>query len=210
MTTFLTADPHFGHAKMIEDGMRPFSSVAEMNQVMIANWNRVVNAKDVVWVIGDFAFSMTEDEVAEVFHALNGRLRLVLGNHDLDHSGELRKGIAKLPWDRIVTRAEIKHGRQRIILDHYAGLTWSADHYGSYLAYGHSHGKLTGLPGSIDVGMDVQGYRPISVEEFVAQADETVRDHERRLEEVISSIRRRAAGYADRVLMLDAERPRKP
>jgi hypothetical protein len=57
--------------------------------------------------------------------------------------------------------------------------------------------------------MDVQGYRPISVEEFVAQADETVRNHERRLEEVISGLRRRYAGCAERVLALDVERPRK-
>jgi calcineurin-like phosphoesterase family protein len=207
MTTFLTADPHFGHARMIEDGLRPFSSVAEMNQTLISNWNRVVNPKDVVWIIGDFAFSMTEDEVAETFHALNGRLRLVLGNHDLDHSGEVRKALAKLPWDKVVTRAEIKQGRQRIILDHYAGLTWSADHYGSYLAYGHSHGNLPGLPGSVDVGMDVQNYRPITVEEFVRQADATIRDHGRVLDEVTQALKRRAALYAEKAQALSIERP---
>jgi Predicted phosphoesterase or phosphohydrolase len=206
MTTFLTADPHFGHAKMIEDGLRNFSSVDEMNQALISNWNKVVNPKDVVWIIGDFAFSMTEEQVAEIFHSLNGRLRLVLGNHDLDNKGEIKRGLKKLPWEKIAMRAEIKHGDQRIILDHYAGLTWSADHYGSYLAYGHSHGRLPGLPGAIDVGMDAQNYRPISVEEFVAQADASVRNYEQGISQVIETLKRRSARYIERIEALDAGR----
>ena len=207
MTTYLTADPHFGHGKMISTGARPFGSVDEMNRVLIENWNKVVNDKDVVWVIGDFAFNMTEREVAEVFYALKGRLRLVLGNHDYDNSGEVKPAVARLPWERIVARAEIKHAGQRIILDHYAGMVWSADHHGSYLAYGHSHGRLPGLPGSIDVGMDSQNYRPISVDEFVRQADESVRNHQQVLDAAIRNLKGRSPFYEERARAIREMRP---
>lgn len=209
MTTYLTADPHFGHFKMIETGTRSFASVDEMNDVLVRNWNRVVNEKDIVWVLGDFAFNMTDRQIAEIFHSLKGRLRLVLGNHDYDHSGEVKAAIARLPWEKIVARAEIKHAGQRIILDHYAGMVWSADHHGAYLAYGHSHGRLSGLPGSIDVGVDNQGYRPISVEEFVRQADDSIRNHERVLDEAIRSLRARASNYSERARMVREMRPLK-
>ncbi|NTF17100.1 metallophosphoesterase [Agrobacterium rubi] len=209
MSTFLTADPHFGHAKMITTGTRPFSSVEEMNQVLVRNWNAVVNEKDVVWVIGDFAFNMTEREIAEIFFSLNGRLRLVLGNHDYDNTGEVKAAVARLPWEKIVARAEIKHAGQRIILDHYAGLVWSADHHGSYLAYGHSHGRLLGLPGSIDVGVDNQGYRPISVDQFVKQADESIRNHKQVIHDVIRNLRGRSDFYAERALAVRELRPLK-
>jgi len=207
MTTYLTADTHFGHRKMIEAGTRKFSSVEEMNQLLVRNWNATVNEKDVVWVIGDFAFNMTEREVSEIFHSLKGRLRLVLGNHDYDNTGEVKAAIARLPWERIVARAEIKHAGQRIILDHYAGMVWSADHHGSYLAYGHSHGKLQGLPGSIDVGVDKQGYRPISADEFVRQADESIRNHQQVIEAVVRNLKGRSDFYAERAKAVREMRP---
>lgn len=209
MTTYLTADTHFGHRKMIETGTRKFSSVEEMNQLLVKNWNSTVNDKDVVWVIGDFAFNMTEREVAEIFHSLKGRLRLVLGNHDYDNTGEVKAAIARLPWERIVARAEIKHAGQRIILDHYAGMVWSADHHGAYLAFGHSHGKLQGLPGSIDVGVDKQGYRPISVDEFVRQADESIRNHQQVVEAVVRNLRGRSVFYEERARAVREMRPLK-
>ena len=56
MSTFFTSDHHFGHAKIIEYCKRPFSSVEEMNQVMIDRWNEVVGPDDHVYHLGDFAF----------------------------------------------------------------------------------------------------------------------------------------------------------
>lgn len=212
MTTLLTADPHFGHPKVLasESGTRPFSSVVEMNQFLIRNWNKVVHDKDLIWILGDFALSMTEREIAETFYALKGRKRLVIGNHDVENTGDIKAALLRLPWDKVVThRAEIKHGRQRIILDHYAGLVWNSDHHGSYLAYGHSHGKLPGLPGSVDVGMDNQNYTPITVENFVAQADETIRNYEKQLDLVIRNLKGRLPAYKERAREVRELRPPK-
>ena len=53
MVTWLTADQHFFHARIIEMTGRPFGSVQEMNEALIRNHNELVQPDDVVWFLGD-------------------------------------------------------------------------------------------------------------------------------------------------------------
>ena len=83
---FIISDTHFGHAGMLNflnyDGtrMRPFSSVEEMDELMIENWNKLVKPMDKVYHLGDvFYKSGNSDEIAK---RLNGEKVLVRGNHD--------------------------------------------------------------------------------------------------------------------------------
>jgi calcineurin-like phosphoesterase family protein len=78
---FFTSDHHFGHKNILnyEKEARPFSSVEEMNEVMIERWNNVVHRNDIVYHLGDFAFGKHNIQIAE---RLNGKKRLILGNHD--------------------------------------------------------------------------------------------------------------------------------
>lgn len=203
MTTFLTADTHFGHENIIRYCNRPFANADEMNRVLIQNWNSVVHPRDIVWHLGDFAIGKTDAEVAEIFRSLNGTIKLLIGNHDVDRKGRLIQSLARLPWQTPPSHyAEIKHDKKRIILSHYAGMTWNNAHHGSYQAFGHSHGQLKSLPRSLDVGVDAQNFRPISVEEFIRQADESVLHAEERIEDVIIALR----GMIDRYKNPDAYR----
>lgn len=198
MTTFLTADTHFGHKNIIRFCDRPFADTEEMQRVIISNWNSIVHPRDIVWHLGDFGIGLTDAETLELFQQLNGTIKLVIGNHDVDRKGRLIQSLARLPWATPPTHhAEIKHDKKRIILSHYAGLTWNNAHHGSYQAFGHSHGQLKSLPRSIDVGVDAQNFRPISVDEFIRQADETVLNAEERIEDVITSLRQLAQRYKD-------------
>jgi len=176
MSTFLTADTHFGHPLMMtmNNRPRPFSSVWEMDEAMIAAWNDVVHPKDTVWHLGDFSMKHDQRRISEIFHALNGRKHLVLGNHDVDKKGAVLPALSRLDWVSISHFAEIKHDGQRIMLGHYAPYVWNQAHRGAFAAFGHSHGSVVGMPGTIDVGVDNQGLRPISVEEFVRQAEDSV------------------------------------
>jgi hypothetical protein len=90
MTTFFTADNHFGHANIIVMSARPFSSVEEMDETMIANWNAVVSRGDNVWHVGDFAHRIDAKRKRGIFGRLNGSKHLVPGSRPF---GELARQI---------------------------------------------------------------------------------------------------------------------
>jgi len=52
---YIISDCHFGHDNIRKYTNRPFNSVEEMNQVLVNNWNMVVNEDDVVYHLGDFS-----------------------------------------------------------------------------------------------------------------------------------------------------------
>jgi calcineurin-like phosphoesterase family protein len=70
---FVIADLHFSHAKLAE--VRGFASTQAHDDFLVAAWNRVVNSRDVVYVLGD-VFRL--ERVPE----LRGTKKLALGNHD--------------------------------------------------------------------------------------------------------------------------------
>jgi calcineurin-like phosphoesterase family protein len=73
---FVTADTHFGHLKAVT--FRPYATVEEHDRDIIARWNSVVRPKDIVWHLGDVYFR----EGWKCLGQLNGRKKLVMGNHD--------------------------------------------------------------------------------------------------------------------------------
>ena len=83
--TWLYADPHYGHANIINYENRPFWSLEEMDAALIANHNKAVKKMDKVFCLGDFAFYKKE-KIIEIVSQLNGYKVLILGNHDRCHS----------------------------------------------------------------------------------------------------------------------------
>ena len=78
---WLTSDTHFNHKNIIEYESRPFASIPEMNNALIANWNKVVAPEDAVIHLGDFALGSAND-LDRLVGSLNGHKFLILGNHD--------------------------------------------------------------------------------------------------------------------------------
>ena len=78
---FLIGDCHFGHRNIIKYCNRPFKGVDDMTEKLIKHWNEVVGANDIVYVVGDFALC-GKQRIIEIGQRLNGRKRLILGNHD--------------------------------------------------------------------------------------------------------------------------------
>lgn len=70
---------HLGHEGMAQH--RCFESAEEYFQVLKKNWNKVVNRKDLVYILGDV--TMEKEEFYPLLDELNGRKKVVLGNHDL-------------------------------------------------------------------------------------------------------------------------------
>lgn len=86
MNTWLISDTHFGHANILnfkrDDGtpLRDFSTVEEMDECMIHNWNSVVDHKDRVYHLGDVVINR---KFLKVLDRLNGHKVLIKGNHDI-------------------------------------------------------------------------------------------------------------------------------
>lgn len=55
MATFFTSGTHFSDHRTINVHRRPFASVGEMDEVLVRNWNAVIEPEDDVWHLGDFA-----------------------------------------------------------------------------------------------------------------------------------------------------------
>ena len=78
---WFTADTHFSHAAVMGHGNRPWASVEEMNEGLVEAWNAAVGPRDTVWHLGDVAF-LSDLCVAGWLSRLNGRIHLLIGNHD--------------------------------------------------------------------------------------------------------------------------------
>ena len=78
---FLIGDCHFGHRNIIKYCNRPFRDIEDMTEKLIKNWNSVVGKNDIIYVVGDFALC-GKQKIIEIGNLLNGRKRLILGNHD--------------------------------------------------------------------------------------------------------------------------------
>lgn len=183
MAVFFTADTHFNHDNVIQYSSRPFSSIEEMTERLIANWNDRVLPGDTVFHLGDFALSWGSKHngvVSGILDRLNGQKWLIRGNHD-------RKDVEGCwQWVKVLDYHEIKLDRggehkQRIVLCHYAMRVWNQMHRGAWMLHGHSHGNLSDIGGKImDVGVDCCGYRPVSADEvadFMNGREIVVMDH---------------------------------
>ncbi len=181
--TWHISDTHFGHNNIIKYSNRPYSSVDEMNEMMIQEWNKLVKPGDNVYHNGDFAF-MPFPKFKNLLMRLNGNIHLVYGNHDKmirEHEREL------LQQGKIVSiqhYKELKIGGQMIVLFHYGMRVWNKSHHGSILLYGHSHGSLPPYGKSVDVGVDCKEitpeYRPIHLDEvlkYMSKRETPVVDH---------------------------------
>lgn len=83
--TFICADLHFNHKNIITYENRPWPDCESMNRGLIANWNKVVGAKDTVFVLGDVGFCSAA-KTKELVGQLNGHKLLIMGNHDRGRS----------------------------------------------------------------------------------------------------------------------------
>ena len=165
---YFTSDLHFGHDAVIEYCQRPFKSLEHMEAALIENWNDTIRAGDDVYVLGDFSLAKPE-RTLDVLRQLNGNIYLVRGNHDRGAKGRVKGRFVWIKdlYELKVRDERVKGGKQRIVLCHYALLTWPAMHHGAWSLHGHSHGSLRDSPTAkrLDVGVDCHNYRPISYEE---------------------------------------------
>lgn len=152
---YVTSDLHLGHWNVVKYCKRPFHSIDEHDRAIISNWNNIVNKDDTVIICGDFAFKNHNHYIT----ALKGKKILILGNHDKMSQDCLKNFTAVYPG---LYRTRIEN--QDVTFCHYAMQTWASSCHGSFLVYGHSHGRIKEFEDkfSFDCGIDVWNYTPVS------------------------------------------------
>lgn len=155
---WFTSDQHYNHKNVIRFCNRPFSSVEEMDDIMIQNHNSVVKPNDVVINAGDFTLLKNKEKIyKDYINKLNGNQIFLKGSHDY-----------WLPWNKSQQIWEKKFEQCYVVVCHYAMRTWARSHYNSFHLYGHSHGKLEPIGKSWDIGVDNNGFFPVSLDQIIS------------------------------------------
>jgi calcineurin-like phosphoesterase family protein len=161
---------------------RPFTTLdgqpdmPAMNRAIINGWNSVVAPEDLTFVLGDFGMGLWS-EWAGLRKQLNGRLILILGNHDRRLESWMLPG--DFAFDSLLTR-------DGVFMTHVPpNYTDHAERYNKaavnpvpngtkLILVGHVHDAWArgpdygGVP-VVNVGIDVRGYQPLTLEQILLE-----------------------------------------
>lgn len=170
---YYIADTHFGHENIIRLCNRPFSSVEEMNNTIISNWNAKVRPEDIVYIVGDICYKVSNPD--QLVRELNGRKILIEGNHDKKN---LRNPVFIKCFESIVPYLEIhdSYVHKTICLSHYPIAEWNGFFRDGYAhIFGHIHNNKNGtyelmksaFPKALNAGVEINNYTPCTFDELV-------------------------------------------
>lgn len=171
---YFTADTHWQHSKIISYCDRPFSTIEEHDETLIANWKKKVPEDAIVFHLGDVGFG-SKERLKEILNELPGKIYLIVGNHDIRMVDYLKDRFEGVFWQK-----NLQIGKRIVILNHYPFLCY-AGVYKQHLnhrtiqLFGHVHTKSDGtakgldiprldvlFPWQYDVGVDNNNYTPVS------------------------------------------------
>ena len=156
-----------GIKKNFYGGPRGFSSSIEHDYAVLALFNETVNQDDEVYILGDLMLEDNEHGL-KFIKQLNGKLHIILGNHDSNTRIELYK---QLPNVVEVTYATIiKIGKYSFYLCHYPVLIHNYDdNKKMWNLHGHTHSidKVSEYYHCYNVALDAHKCCPISIDDII-------------------------------------------
>jgi calcineurin-like phosphoesterase family protein len=161
---WLVSDTHFFHANIIKYCNRPFKDAVDMNEELVKRWNSVVKPNDIVHHLGDFCFGKKEN-VLDILPKLNGKIDIVLGNHDHHKIDFYYKAGFHRVYDRPIVL------RNFFILSH-APLEWISNDGPYANFFGHVHDSSvykTVTSRSLCACVERWNYAPIKWEDAVEE-----------------------------------------
>ena len=169
---FFTSDTHFFHDNIIRYCRRPFKDSIHMNEILIQNWNETVSPDDIVFHLGDFSYG-SADEWKRVLNRLNGKIYLIVGNHDMKNLSENHYSR----FEDVARQMYILVDGQKIYLNHFPMLAYGWAYRDVWQLFGHVHSGPLNItptqgvdiprlkmlmPTQYDVGVDNNDFRPVS------------------------------------------------
>ena len=169
---FLISDLHLGDKQILkpqrngEAPIRKFPSVNEHDEYIVSCWNQTVKPKDSVYVLGDVTIQRSR---LKTLSRLNGRKKLILGNHDTFSSKEYLEYFddlyGVLPGSHFVQKYPFVMTHIPISLNNV--LRWGHN------VHGRLHEKVMNNACYINVCIEQVNYTPIDFDEVVARIEES-------------------------------------
>jgi calcineurin-like phosphoesterase family protein len=165
---FITSDTWFGRPQILEIAKRnSFTSISDMNEKLISNWNKIVKKNDNVFHLGNFAWD--PHTARSVLKKLKGNLHFLIGNadeallevyHEFDNAVILDDQIVELPqFDSVIC--------------HYPLDMWNGKESGTIHFHGHavfSHKTDLRISNRVNACTDYWNYSPIkfsTIKDFI-------------------------------------------
>lgn len=158
--TFLVADTHFGHNNIVnftrDCGMplRPWDTIEEHDEALIQYWNETVKPNDTVWHLGDFA--LTKRHLYRVAPCLNGRKKLILGNHDTCNALDYLEFFDDVCGVRVM-------GKPKVVLTHIPIAESSVGRWKGNI-HGHLHYRTMNNVQYVCVSVEQTDWKPVPLE----------------------------------------------
>lgn len=131
-------DPHFGHKQVIDMCCRPYKTVQEMDDALIAEINQWVERKHELYILGDFCW----ERPAYYRQAIRCKhVHLIYGNHDRPNYGNYFTTARDAAMVKFCSVSNDPLTGKRVLchLSHYPHAFWPASHKYSLHLYGHLH-----------------------------------------------------------------------
>ena len=176
---YFTSDLHLGHWNIARYCNRPFKSLKDMDDKLIANINERVKEEDTLFHVGDFCFSHSSEasnapkNPYEYYRKqiVCNNIIFLRGNHDRNNS-------VKTPIQSVV----IFHGGDNINLVH--DPKFASGHY-RYNFIGHVHNNWIfkqiaindGNTTLCNVGVDVNNFYPVTYGEIISKLTKWRKHH---------------------------------
>lgn len=172
---YFIADTHFCHKDIIGFSRRPFDNIEDMNKQLISNWNKTVKSDDDIYILGDFLFMESGRWATKILNQLNGKKYLIKGNHE-EYLNDTNFDDSQFEW--IKDYYSFEFDNRKFVLFHYPIMEWDGYYERAIHLYGHVHNMKTDYFKNIlginamNVGVDMIGYRPISIEQVLCIINE--------------------------------------
>lgn len=167
--TWVISDTHFGHVGVTKflcsDGVtkvRPWDNIEEMDEALVANWNKVVDPKDRVYHLGDVVINRKH---LKTLGRLNGRLCLIKGNHDIFKLADYTKY-----FDDIRAYNVVKHNDMKVIMSHIPVHPAQLGRFGINI-HGHLHQNKVDDKRYINVSVEQIDYTPKLLQDIFKEVD---------------------------------------
>lgn len=151
-----------------------------MNEAYVSKWNKTIDADDDAYILGDVMLG--DPSGIEYVKRLNGRIHIVLGNHD---TATREKMYRELP--NMVEVAEVgirlKYKKHHFVLTHYPMMTGNLEKESlkqmSLNLYGHTHQTnnfYNDMPFLYHVGVDSHNGYPVLLDDIIEEMYQKVEE----------------------------------